>query len=216
MQDLFTSFFVILITILMITAIFAFIKLNQDKKEKLIRNLVDSRGWKYQKIHQGSANGYSLQFHNWSLEVITSSEGIPNANGHSLWWAANTHPEKGILLIGPKPAKNNLGNVNGLLMQKAATLFLGEMAEGLKEVSIGSNIFDQKYMLLSNSDSTAKELITTTLERELIEWPVKLLPIIKVLPERISIEIPGYHIQRPEEIEAIIHIGEILLINLQD
>ena len=215
MQDLFTSFFVILSTVLIIAVIFTLAKINQNKKEKMIRNIADSRGWKYQKIHQGSGNGYSLKSHDWTLEVIPSSDESHNANGQSLWWAANTRPGKDILLIGPQPAKNNLGTLNGLLIQQAATLFLGERAEAVKEVYIGSIAFDQKYRVLSNSDSAAKDLITTTLERELIEWPIKILPIIKVLPERISIEIPGYHIQRSEEIEAIIHLGEILLVNLR-
>jgi len=215
MQDLFTSFFVILSTLLMIAVIFTLIKINQYKKEKMIRNLAETRGWKYQKIRQGSGNGHNLQSHNWTLEIISSSDDSPNANGQGLWWTANTSLGKDLLLIGPRPVNNNLGTLKDLLIQQAATLFLGERAKGLKEVLIGSNVFDQKYIVLSNSDLAAKDFISTTLIREMIEWPIKMLPIIKVLPERISIEIPSYHIQRSEEIEAIIHIGEILLQNLR-
>ena len=48
-----------------------------------------------------------------------------------------------------------------------------------------------------------------------MQWPEKVLPMIKVLNNEISIEIKDVQMERPEEIESIIFMGEILLSGLR-
>ena len=218
MEDLTTSLYVIVITSIVIITLFAIIKYSKSKKAEKIIQLAAAKGWEYTLIREPLSWGYRLDTQRWGFESIAQSisaasdEKSSNIVHATRWFGKNrTKEERFVLLIGPRPKNNLSGDLNQSLIQMAVSMHLGEHVSEIREISVASSkLFDQ-YLVLSNNDRLTTDLLSPPMQRALMQWPGNVLPLIKVLNNEISIEIKDVKLEKPEEIESIIFMGETLL-----
>ncbi len=218
MEDLTTSLYVIIGTIIVIIAIFAITKYSKNKKTERIKQLAELKGWKYISIREPLSWGYHLETNQWRLESVArsvsaaSDEKTSNIAHTTRWSGKNSPAESGfILIIGPRPKTNLSAALNQTLIRTAVTSFLEEQASEVREISITSSKLSDQYLVLSNNEKLTMELLSPPLQRALMQWPGKVLPMVKVLKNETTIEIKDMQLEKPDEIESIIFMGEILL-----
>ena len=218
MEDITTSLYIIVFTIIVIITIFAITKYSKSKKTEKIKKLATTKGWEYTPIREPLSWGFRLATHRWDLESVaqsnsaTSDEKSSNIVHATRWFGKNSTNEEGfVLFIGPRPKNNLSGDLTQSLIQMAVSIYLGEHVSGIREISVKSSKLSDQYLILSNNDQLTTDLLSTPMQRALMQWPGKVLPLIKVLNNEISIEIKDVKVEKPEEIESIIFMGETLL-----
>ena len=218
MKDLTTSLYVIVLTIIVIIAVFAIIKYSKNKKTEKIKQLASAKGWEYTSIREPLSWGFRLATHRWGFESIAQSisaasdEKSSNIVHVTRWFGKNNPNEEGfVLLVGPRPKNNLSGDLNQSLIQMAVSIYLGEHVNEIREISVAMSKLCDQYLVLSNNDQLTTDLLSPPMQRALMQWLGNVLPLIKVLNNEISIKIKDVQLEKPEEIESIIFMGETLL-----
>ena len=159
MEDLTTSLYVIIGTIIVIIAIFAITKYSKNKKTERIKQLAELKGWKYTSIREPISWGFRLETHRWRLKSVAQSISAASDEktsniAHTTRWSGNNSPaEPGfILIIGSRPKSNLSVALNQTLMHTAVTSFLGEQASEVREISITTSKLSDQYLVLSNNE----------------------------------------------------------------
>jgi hypothetical protein len=193
--------------------IFLLVQRKQANSEQKIVQMAAEHGWKYESIREPLTWGLRLKSPRWTLAAISHSSGKEVAPGSSevamsTIWQADAHGST--LLIGERKSQINLGAVGEILSRQVLQLALGENAVGLVEIQAGSEAFRQKYMLWAKDTVGTEQLLTPAIESSLLAWKGEK-PLIKRSSEGITIELRGVRLQKPNEINTIVQLGEALL-----
>ncbi len=221
MDDLTVSLLVVLGTGLVVA--FIFLAVARAKKQKLaqIQQLAREKGWAYEAVRERLGAGYRLRGPGWTFEALTTSTGGPEAEGSSnvtssTRWESDRAALPGhTLLIGERVGHPALGPLADTLLQQALKMILGDEAadaEGLSEIPAGSQTFQQRYMLWATDPADAERVLTPQVERVLLDWPLKPLPIVRLTPRGLRIDILHRRVEDLKEVEAIITLGKLLMV----
>jgi len=220
MEDLLISLYVIAVTMIVIIVIFVLTKKSKYKKEVLIKQCAESKGWEYSEIRETNAWGTILETPDWRFEIISRSHDSNTDHSSDIdqktrWISKNLKRKtENFIIIGPRSTGKLTEKSDHFLIQKAASYFLREDSNNVHEISMPLREFNQKYMVLTNQVSFASSLISSALQRELLQWDGKKFPVIKVNKHGISIEIDGVCIDKIDKISDLINMGEILRSNI--
>jgi hypothetical protein len=219
MADLIPSIFVIAGTLLVIGLIFWLTKRNKTKKEQIIRSLALQHGWEYEPVRQPLSWGYKLSSEQWTYEALSKSSvqhsdsGSSNISHTTTWHSESSSIKEGMVLVGPRISTANLGSFGTMLAQQAIRLMLGDEAgysNELTEVQAGRASLRERYMVLARNENDAQQLLGMQVENLLLNWPGKQLPVIIQSSHGIDVKIQGLRVEKPEEIMAIVKLGNAL------
>lgn len=203
MDDLYTSLAVIGVTGLVVVAIFFFSNRAGKEKSKNLQELAARHGWQYTPISGKLTWGTKITGKNWELISRSESVGQPSDSGSSniqsdtVWSCKWIMPQSLTLYIGPRYSTGASGG-----------LFLPPELNGLKEVDAGMDELAKRYILMGKDDASFDFLRISTIPRQLLAWPDKHRPLIKIAPAGMEISFRGYRLDKPEELEKIILLGE--------
>jgi hypothetical protein len=211
MDDITLNLIVIAVFALAGGGIFLIVRRKQAEGEQKIIQMALERGWKYESLREPLAWGLRLASPRWTLEALSRSSGRETGPGSSdismsTIWRANTPGST--LLIGERSSQANLGSFGAMLQQQALQLALGADADGLQEIQAGSEAFRKVYMLWAQNPSEI--LLPASLESALLNWK-GVKPLIKRTSEGLTIELRGVRLQKMDEINVLIQLGEALL-----
>lgn len=221
MSEITQNLIFIFIAGIIVAGIFFFTGRAKKQKEAAFVKMAAEQGWLYQPLSDRLTRGFRLQAPNWSFETLAkfadreAGPGSVNVSYQTRWWTGEKSLPGRLAFIGPRTSAGNM-NIPGaaMLMQMALPMMLGDqssLAAGLTEVQAGSDALRQRYMLMAHDPADMSTLLSSTLERALLNWPTGSLPIIKQSPNGLSVEFHNYQTNKPADVQAIINLGKILL-----
>ncbi len=213
MDDITLNLIVLAVFVLLSIGIFLIVRRKQAEKEQLIVRMAANNGWNYESLREPLAWGMRLKSSGWTLEALSRSNGRETSPGStdldmSTIWQSR-HPGS-TLLINTRTSQADLGSIGEMLTRQVLQLALGDQAYGLKEIKFGSSTFQQKYMVWAQDQLSAEQLLTPALQTNLIEWK-GIPPLIKRVSGILSVEIKGKRINNPDEILALVTLGNMLV-----
>ena len=221
MSDIVINALVIIGTAVVITVIFVLVFLRNKKKEQVLVALAQQKGWRYEKVKERLTSGYRLYGPHWTLEGLReSSESGSDSNSSSvrdytLLRTSEVSFSPGVLMIGPKQPEINLGGISEVLKHAMLKLMVGDEAdgaEGIQESLIGRMALRERYMVWTNQEEKAREVLTPEVENALILYPGKVPPVVKINPKGLEVKLISLRLQTPAEINGLVAIGEAFLL----
>lgn len=223
MDDIFVSIIVVIVTGLVIIGIFVITGRKKKQREAAIQQLAINSGWRYEKINQVQKKGFVLRGEGWNLESFMESTDRSGEAGSSDWsftnkWSTDrvTLPD-GLVMIGPKTPNVQLGQLNGLgnlVLQKALQHMLGadaEKAADMVEVFVGRTSFRDRFSVWATSQEAAEKALTYELENELLNWKLKVPPVLKFSDRGVEITTREGKLETPDEVGALVGVGKAVL-----
>jgi hypothetical protein len=207
MDDLQTSLIVVGITVVVVAGIFLYSNRSKEQKSQALRELAQQHGWEYSPISRRLAWGAVITNKTWELRAESRSIGQESDSGSSnikqftVFKANWVALQEANLWIGPRLSKGS--TFFGLFMP-APVAKLHELDSGMADLS-------SKYVILGDSQTILDALRISTIPHILVEWPEKIRPVISVTPKSLEISINGYRMEKPEEIEKLVLLGETIL-----
>ena len=213
MNDILLNLFVLAVFAIIAVGILLFVRSKQAEQKEEIQRMAAERGWSYESLREPLAWGERIKGANWTLEAISTSSGRETGPGSSdvsmlTTWRADAPGST--LLIGKGSAQANLGAMGDALTQKVLKMALGSDASDLVQVDVGSPEFRSQYMVWAQEPAEAGKLVSPSLQAALMQWKGEP-PVIKRTSQGLIIEVHGAHLKKPDELTAIIQIGELLL-----
>lgn len=220
MSSLFGSFLVILGTLVLIGVIILLVNNRKNKTEGVLQALADKRGWVIEKVEESNASGFRIRNSRWTYEdlklksSVTSSAGTPDLANISRWHSERVTFAPGILLIGPKQLNVELGGLGAVIKQTMLKLMIGSEADdalGIEEALIGRMALRERYMVWTNQEEHAREVLTDRVENALLRYPGKTPPVVKFSPKGLEVKVLSHSLKNPDEISWLVAIGEAFL-----
>ena len=213
MDDITLSLIVILVTALVVALIFILVRRKRGEQEKQLAQMALERGWRLELVKERLAYGQRIHHRDWVIELLTQSSGNPEAEGSSNVTASTVWraPDGGsTVLVGPRTTQISLGGLGETITRQLLQMALGEEAEGLEEVKAGSDEFQKRYMIWAKDPEVVIRLINPFFESTLLNW-AKYAPMIIRTSEGLRIELRNSRLKKPEEIDTLAKLGEVLL-----
>ncbi len=220
MSDLCGGLLVILGTLILIGILILVVKKRKTESTQSIQMLATKKGWRYEKVEDHLSSGYRLHGRDWTFEVVRgatipgSGAGTSEITSVPRWFSNQVAFEPGILLIGPKQPNIELGGIGDVLRQTMLRLMIGVGADdtqGIEEALIGRNALRERYMVWTNQEEKARDVLTVVVENALIQFPGKVPPVVKFNSTGLEVKVLTQKLERPEEIIGLVAIGEAFL-----
>jgi hypothetical protein len=214
-EDFIASLPVIAGTVIIVVLIFWLTNRSKKKKRQAIIDLAEKEGWGFEQIIGRLEWGFRLKGRDWTLESISRSTGVEIDSGSSniqqstLWISPRTQASDRLINIGERPASAN-APFGGDLIRQAFQFALGDDAAGIAEVSAGTGSLRKRYLMMSRKAEDLEYLLSPRLENLLVNYPGSA-PLARLDGKGISLEYKGRAVEKPEEILAVVRLGEAFL-----
>lgn len=220
MDDLFVSAIVVIVTAVIVAAIFVITAKKKKEKEAAILQLAQRNGWVYEKVSRPQLAGFILRAADWTLEALVSSTPNTSEAGSSAvahnnrWFTDRVTSTQGLVMIGPKLPRVQLGMFGDMVLQKALRVMLGDEADqatGLAEVKVGRGSFAERYSVWATSQEAAEKMLTFDLENALLKWKGKELPVLKFSASGAQITTRQGRLDSVEGVQEMVELGKAVL-----
>lgn len=217
MDDIGASLVVILITTLVIVGIFWFTNKSKKGNEAALSKMAEQHGWKYEPIAERLAWGAHFTGKNWELITESRSIGQPGDSGSSnidqvtRWWSDLSTPARFPLWIGPRLSDSQSPSVSFAIPLAEIFGIKNQPPGDLKEIDLGISEISKKYVIMADPQMDPVELRMSPISRMLMEWTGVNRPLIVVSSRTVEITIHGSRLEKPQEIEQLVRLGEAIL-----
>ncbi len=219
MDDIITSLLVVFGTAILVGMLFIFLAYRKRKSEQVLIELANRKHWRYEKVSERLEAGYRFHGDNWVMEGLRVSSGSSSSTTHmrdyTRWFSAQASFSPGVFMIGPKQPDVNLGGISDVLKNTMLKLMIGDEAEdalSIEESLIGRMALRERYMMWTNQEEKARELLTPEIENALIRYPGKIPPVVKINSKGVEIKLISQRLEKADEIEGLVAIGEAFLL----
>lgn len=214
MNDVVPGLIVAAVTAVAVAAIFYLSNRAKTRKIEALRAHCAQRGWKYSQDSGPLRHGLRIEGAGWAFAAISDSGGREAAPGSSDWshssrWAAiGEDPGRGTFILGLNP-----GGMRNLSLMPPALLsrFLGDEIAGLRPYSPGPRL-EERFVLLAREEPPAMGFLEARTEELLLAWPASLPLVIRSSPARLELQVAGKRLERPEDVDRLIELGESLAV----
>ena len=220
MGDILVSLVVIAVTVVAVVLIFVLVGRARSQKMAKLSQMAVERGWKLTQIKERLSGGFHLQSDRWTYSALSESIGIEFDSGSSnirlttRWTTNQPSPLTGFTMMGPRQDVSAAGTFGEMLLQKVFTTYLGDDAGrfgSIKEFKGKDEHLFKRWMIWTSDPSEVDRILQPELVRTMEKWTGKKVPVIKLSSDGIRFEFAGEKIEKPEEIAAIIGLGEVFL-----
>lgn len=213
MSELILNLLVITGVIILGGIIFILVQRKRKQEQQEIDALALQNGWRVENLREPLARGFRLIGPGWVLESIIRSSGqeagpgSTNTDQETTWFSDKPCRP---LLVGPRTTSLDLGPFAEQLMKKVIRDALGTEADGVREITLGDNAFQNKYLVLARDKNEADRVLIPAIQTALSAWQ-KNLPVIIRTNEGTRIELKGVRLRKADEINALVRLGELFL-----
>ncbi len=220
MADLLPNLIVLGATLVGVVLIFWLVARNKRQRDQRLQTLASRQGWIFEKLSDRKSSGFRFRKGEWTItavnETTTSGGDTTSSNVSALtrWHSTAARLAQGIVLIGPRQPALNLGGFSAILMQAALRLMIGPVAEDAKdiqELTLGSLALNDRFMIYTNQEETARKLLDTSVETALLAWPGKVPLIVRYSKTGLEVEIQGKRLDNEAELITLVKLGNALL-----
>lgn len=217
MDDLLLSAIIIAGTLFVVVMIFIISNKTKKHQAELIQSLAQARGWVYTPLRERLSTGYRLQSDRWTLEALTWSSGHSpepsqsDVNQRTHLWTNKISIPAGLVLIGPWSGSiPDMENFGRMMMNKIIERYLGVINADLQDIPAGSPEFQKKFKVFVQHMEDGPKILSPGVEHELLRWKGPL-PVIKITPQEMRIEVQGKHAKAESDIIAITGLAETII-----
>jgi hypothetical protein len=212
MNDVIPGLVVALVTAIVVAGIFLWTaKAKRDRIEAL-RALGAERGWQY--VHDNGAlhHGHRIAGDGWAFEAVSRSSAAESAPGssswdhHSQWNALGEDPGRSTFILGSRLSN---GMDPAAAPPWALARLFGDEISGWQALDPGERLAG-KYMLFAPANGAAGKLMPARTEELLDLWPAGLRLVVRSSPARLSLQVAGKRLEKPEDVLRLIELGESL------
>lgn len=213
MNEITLNLIVLAVLLVVGGVIFLFVRRKQAQTEKELIKLAEQNGWKFESVRQPLKWGIRLSTSEWTLEALSVSSGRESESGSSnismstIWHADSPGST---LLIGGRTSQADLGGFGNMLVRQTLSMALGADADGLTELHLGSQTFQQRFMVWAKSEMDVGNVIIPRVESLLMNWK-GTSPLIKRTSAGLHIELRGIHLKKADDILRLVNLGITLL-----
>lgn len=210
MNDIVLNLIVLAGFVVVGVGIFAWMRSRQSRAQKALEQMALERGWKMETLREPLAWGTRISSPRWTLEALSRSSGQeagPGSTNVSMTttWSAPTPSQT--FFIGERRSQMNSPLVESGI-RAVLQMALGAEAQSLQKVEIGSEAFQQQYSVWAQQPENLA--IPSAMQSILLNWKGPK-PLIKGTAQGVTIELQGAHLRKPEEINALVQLGEMFL-----
>jgi hypothetical protein len=215
MNEITLNLIVLVVLLVGGVAVLLFMRRRQEQAEKELVQLAEQNGWKFESVRQPLKWGIRLSTSEWTLEALSVSSGRESESGSSnismsTIWRADSSGST--LFIGERTSQVDLGGFGNVLVRQALSMALGADADGMTEIHLGSQAFQQRFMVWSRNELDGEKLITPKVESLLMNWR-GTAPLIKRTSDGLRVELRGIHLKKANDIIRLVDLG-IALVDL--
>lgn len=212
MDDLSLNLVVLAATAAVILAIFLIVRRRQAAQAAALERMARERDWIYDTLREPLAWGTRISAPGWTVEALSRSSGRETGPGssdvtqHTTWTSS---AGGSTLLVGQRLGYVNVGVMGRALLDAALRKTFGIEAGDLVEVEAGSEDFRRRYLVMAQNPAEAERLLSPAVENALMAWK-GTPPLVHRTPQGTSITLRGAHLKKPEDILALVRLGEAL------
>lgn len=212
MDDLTLNLVVLIASAAVILAIFLLVRRRQAAQTAALAQMARQRGWTCETLREPLSWSTRITAPGWTLEALSQSSGRETGPGSSdvseqTTWTSSAGGST--LLVGQRVGYVNIGVMDSALLTAALRKTFGIEAGDLSEVQAGSEDLRRRYLIMAQNVAEAERLLTPAVEQALLAWK-GTPPLIHRTPQGTSITLRGAHLKKPEEILALVQLGEAL------
>lgn len=216
MSDIASGLIVAAATAAAVAMIFVWSGRAKRKKIAALQELCGRRGWRYERLSASLQHGHRIAGDGWEFESVTSSSGREAGPGSSAWahstvWrVAAEDPGRGTFILGSRLGGGplDLSRLPPALLSR----FLGEEVAGMRPFPAGERLHG-RYVLFAREAPPAMGFLDGRAEDLLLAWPQRLPLVVRSSPARLSLSVLNFRLEKPDEVAALIELGQSLLRN---
>ena len=186
---------------------------KQDKK-LAFRRYWEEKGYRYGAWDEYNDEGYSLKLDDWELYVCKSQ--LSTSTEWSLVSEFRTRrfdPERGIFALQYAPSSVPFEELPDVVRKAAVTALRIVFSDCLAQLNSVRTAFTQGGMacLAFEPEAGSAQSVIERLRPEVAVWSGTMKLMIQSTPKHVFVRLENFYIDRPEEAEAVIRMGLILL-----
>ncbi|MBN1371439.1 MAG: hypothetical protein JW987_05825 [Anaerolineaceae bacterium] len=210
MNDIMLNLIVLAAFVVIGAVIFVWVRSRQVRTQKALAQMALERGWKIETLREPLAWGTRISSPRWTLTALSRSSGQESGPGSTdvsmtTTWSAPTPSQT--FFIGERRSQMNSPLVESG-MRTVLQMALGAEAQSLQKAEIGSDAFQQRYLVMAQRPEELS--LPSAMQSILLNWK-GTKPLIKGTAQGVTIELQGTHLRKPEEISALVQLGEMFL-----
>jgi hypothetical protein len=205
-----------------------FVTLNWRKKASRLRleQAAMQNGWALEKIDEPKVSGYRLSGTTlegrWILETIVNSKAVESGTGSSsmdkmtVWTCDDVMSQIGTYVFGPAMGSVPLMNstsLGSMVIQAILKLMLDEDSSwvaNLKQMDISDTRMGKRFLAFTDREQELTLLLTQPVEEALSTLPVKMVPVIILSRQGLTLRFLNQQYLAPEELQAILNASRVL------
>ncbi len=209
-----SSLIVSAIVLIIIGAIYLLVARRKREKKEAFRQHWELNGYSFGTFDEADDEGYSLERDDWELYVCRSRKS-ENADWslESIWRTRRHDPERKTFALQYAPSSVPFEELPEMVRKAAVSALRIVFRESLSQLSSVRTAFTQGGMacLAFEPEAGSAQSIIERLQPEIACWNGKMKLYFESTPDSVKIRLEDFYIDKPEEAEAVIRMGLILL-----
>lgn len=199
---------------IVIGVIYLLVARRKREKKEAFRRYWELNGYDFGTFDEADYEGYSLKKDDWELHVCRSQErGSADWKLESIWRTRRHDPERKTFALQYAPSSVPFEDLPEMVRKTAVSALRIVFRESLSQLQSVRTAFTQRGMacLAFEPEAGSAQSIIERLQPEIACWSGTMKLYIESTPDSVQIRVDNFYIDKPEEAEAVIRMGLILL-----
>ncbi len=186
----------------------------KHEKKEAFRRYWEEKGYYFGTFDEAEDEGYSLKKDDWELYVCRSREREgADWSLKSIWRTRRHDPERKAFALQYAASSVPFEELPEMVRKAAVSALKIVFRESLSQLSSVRTAFTQGGMacLAFEPEAGSAQRVIERLQPEIACWNGKMKLYFESTPDSVKIRLEDFYIDKPEEAEAIIRMGLILL-----
>ncbi|MEN6593405.1 MAG: hypothetical protein ABFC31_00455 [Clostridiaceae bacterium] len=186
----------------------------KHEKKEAFRRYWELKGYYFGAFDEAEDEGYSLKKDDWELYVCRSREREgADWSLESIWRTRRCDPARKTFALQYAASSVPFEELPEMVRQAAISSLKIIFRESLSQLNSARTAFTQRGMacIAFEPEAGSAQRIIERLQPEIAAWSGTMKLYIESTPESVHIRLDNFFIDKPEEAEAVIRMGLILL-----
>ena len=209
-----SSLLVSALVLIVIGVIYSWYDRRKHEKKETFRRYWEQKDYDYGAFDEADYEGYSLKKDDWELHVSKSQ--MKHGEGWSLesiWRTRRHDPQRKMFALQYAASSIPFEELPEMVRQAAISSLKIIFRESLSQLKSARTAFTQRGMacIAFEPEAGSAQRIIERLQPEIAAWSGTMKLYLESTPDSVQIRVDNFFIDKPEEAEAVIRMGLILL-----
>lgn len=209
-----SSLLVSALVLIVIGVIYSWYDRRKYEKKEAFRRYWELKSYYFGAFDEADYEGYSLKKDDWELHVSKSQ--MKHGEGvrlESIWRTRRHDPRRKTFALQYAASSVPFEELPEMVRKAAVSALRIFFRESLSQLNSARTAFSQRGMacLAFEPEAGSAQKIIERLQSEIACWSGTMKLYFESTPDFVQIRVDNFYIDRPEEAEAVIRMGLILL-----